>query len=392
MNIDAIADSPIGQLVPIYGFDQRTGKDYEHAAFLPSPLPAAISLQSETWTTVARAEAALGRLDEASQQLPDPGLLRHGAIRREAQSTSALEGTFAPFEDVLEPDLEDRATRSLEVWEILNYVAAAEQGFQWIESRPITAGLLSELQRTLVMGTPGQYSDAGSIRDRQVVIGPRDSSVVDSRFTPPPPGDQLRTGVDQWVEWIRQPPGAMPPVVRAALAHYQFESLHPFSDGNGRIGRLLIVLQLMRDGVLREPILVVSPWFEAQRDDYQNQLLALSQRGDWDEWVRFFTSGVAEAANAFRLRIGELIDWRDSILHRVRDAGISGIAERITGELIGSPVLSAARVARTYGVSQQGAMNALRRLVDAGVLVERPRRGRRSFTSEGALELLSFRF
>lgn len=378
--------------MPISGFDQRSRRDYQHVAYLPDPLPRDISLRSETWTTVAAAEAALGRLDEASQQLPNPQLLRHGAIRREAQSTSALEGTFAPFEDVLEPDLEDRATRSLEVWEILNYVAAAEAGFEWIESRRITKGLLCNLQGTLVQGTPGQFSDAGELRDRQVVIGPRDSTVFESRFIPPPPGDQLETGVDKWISWVRDPPSSLPPVVRSALAHYQFETLHPFSDGNGRIGRLLIVLQLMRDGVLREPTLVVSPWFEAKRTEYQDQLLALSRTGDWDEWVCFFTRGVAEAANAFRLRIEELIAWRDVTLDRVRGAGISGVAARIAGDLIGSPVLNAARVSREYDVTQQGAMNALRRLVEAEVLIERPRRARLSFVSEEALDLLSFRF
>src|SRR5919201_2460942 len=226
MNLEAIRESPIGQLVPISGVDQRSGGEYEHHAYLPDPLPDDASLTSETWTIVARAEGALGRLDEASQQVPEPRLLRQAAIRREAQSTSALEGTFAPFEEILEPELEERTTRSLEVWEILNYVAAAEQGFDWIAARPITTGLVCELQRTLVLGTPGEHSDIGSNRDRQVVVGPRDAPVADARYVPPPPGDQLRAGVDQWIAWVREPPDVLPPVVRAALAHYQFECLH----------------------------------------------------------------------------------------------------------------------------------------------------------------------
>jgi Fic family protein len=392
MDIKAIKNSPIGTLVPISGFDQRTGKEYDHRAYLPDLLPQDVALSSATWTAVAQAEAALGRLDEASQQIPAPGLLRRAATRREAQSTSALEGTFAPIEDVLEPELEDRDQFSLEVWEILNYVAAAEEGLAWIKTRPITSGLICELQRTLVQGTPGEHSDAGGLRDRQVVVGPRDAPVTKARFVPPPPGDQLRAGLDQWVEWIRNPPEELPPVVRAAMGHYQFETLHPFSDGNGRIGRLLVVLQLMRDGVLREPILVVSPWFEARRREYQDHLLDLSRTGEWNDWIGFFATGVGAAADVFRMRIEELISWRDTALETVRAAGVSGVAERLAGELIGTPILRAPRVARAHNVSPQGAMKALEKLRDLNLLEERRVAGRRSFRAERVIELIEFSF
>jgi Fic family protein len=392
MDIAAIENSPVGQLVPIKGFDQRTGSEFSHFAFLPDPLPVEVDLSTTTWTTVARAEAALGRLDEASRQVPEPRLLRQAALRREAQSTSALEGTFAPFEDVLEPELEDRSNLSSEVWEVLNYVAAAEEGFAWIAARPITTGLISELQRLLVWGTAAEFSDAGSLRDRQVVVGPRGSSVLEARFVPPPHGDRLQAGMDQLMQWIQESPPGLPPVVRAALGHYQCESLHPFSDGNGRIGRLVIVLQLMRDRVLREPILVVSPWFEAKRAEYQDHLLAMSRKGDWDSWVSFFVGGVAEAADAFRERIEALLGWRDDVLGQVQSAGVVGVAERVAGELIGSPVLTASRVARSHDVSHQGAMKALRRLVQIGLLQERERGAHKIFIADRARELLEFRF
>jgi Fic family protein len=392
MDLKAIQDSPIGRLVPIDGFDQQTSSEFSHKAFLPEPLPDEVPLPAKTWTTVARAEAALGRLDEASQQVPEPRLLRQAALRREAQSTSALEGTFAPFEEVMEPELGDRATRSIEVWEILNYVAAAEEGFAWISSRPVTTQLIAKLQRILVAGTPGEFSDAGGLRNRQVVVGSPGAPVEEARFVPVPPGDQLQAGVDHLVEWIQDSPPSLSPVVRAALGHYQFETLHPFSDGNGRIGRLVIVLQLMRDGVLREPILVVSPWFEAKRAEYQDHLLNLSRNGNWSPWVEFFAAGVAEAADAFRQRIEALLGWREEALDRVRQAGVVGVAERVAGELIGSPVLTASGVARRHGVSHQAAMNALRRLAAIELVVERERGGRKRFVSERAIDLLEFRF
>ena len=140
MDLDALRDSPIGELVPISGQDGRTGEHYEYFAYLAAPLPASIELSSGTWTAVTRAEAALARLDQAARQVPAPGLLRQPALRREAQSTSALEGTFAPLEEVLDSEVEDRAQLSLEVREILNYVVAAEEAFSWVLDRPLTAG------------------------------------------------------------------------------------------------------------------------------------------------------------------------------------------------------------------------------------------------------------
>jgi Fic family protein len=172
------------------------------------------------------------------------------------------------------------------------------------------------------------------------------------------------------------------------LAHYQFETLHPFSDGNGRIGRLLIVLQLMRQHVLSHPILIVSPWFEARRLEYQDALLALSQTGAWDDWVRFFATGVGAAAATTHERIDALISWQEDALSRVRQAGVSGVAERVAGELIGAPILTAGQVAKRHDLSHQGGMYALRRLADLGIVVEQIRNGRVSFTARPVVQLL----
>jgi Fic family protein len=388
VDLDALRASPIGRLVPISTPDHRTGAFVDYWAFLPDPLPADFSLSSATWGAVTRAEAALARLDQASRQIPQPALLRQPSLRREAQSTSALEGTFAPIEDVLESDLEDRARASREVREILNYVVAAEEGFRWIRERPLTPGLLASLQRLLVQGTPGQYSDAGAIRDRQVLIGARNAAISDARFVPPPPGDHLAAGLDAWLAWLNDPP-ELPSTIVAALTHYQFETLHPFSDGNGRIGRLIIALQLMARGVLREPILVVSPWFEERRDQYQDGLLELSVSGDWDGWVEFFARAVEASANDTRDRIDRLLEWQDATLSRVRAAGVVGVGERVAGELIGNPVVRATQVAQRHGVSRQGAMKALRRLDELGIVQERNRGGGVSFSVPDVIAILS---
>jgi Fic family protein len=389
VDFGAIKDSPVGELVPISGTDGRTRARYESFAFLAAPLPRELDLSAATWTTVAQAEASLARLDEAARRIPEPALLRRPALRREAQSTSALEGTHAPFEDVLESNVEDRARLPLEVREILNYVVAAEEGFEWIEERQLTGSLVRSLQHTLVQGTPGEYSDAGQLRDRQVFIGPEDAPIEQARFVPAPFGDQLKAGFDAWMDWVNDPPETMPPVVQAALAHYQFETVHPFSDGNGRIGRLLIVLQLIQYGVLEHPMLVVSPWFEARRDEYQGALLALSQTGRWGDWVQFFATGVGAAARATRARIEALLSLRAETIETVREARVSGVAERLAGELIGAPILRAGQVAAAHDVTPQAAMNALRRLAQLGIVTERSRNGRVSFHAERVVELLS---
>jgi len=389
MDLGPLRNSPIGQLVPISGSDGRAGEHYEYFAYLPSALPASLALSSATWATVTAAEAALARLDEAARQIPDPALLRQPALRREAQSTSALEGTFAPLEDVLESDIERRGQMSLELLEILNYVVAAEEAFSWVRERPLTIGLIESLQQILVQGTPGEYSDSGRVRDRHVFIGPKDAAIESARFVPAPFGDQLRAGFEDWLTWVNRPPGDFPAVIQAGLAHYQFETLHPFSDGNGRIGRLLIVLQLMRQAVLRHPILVVSPWFEARRTEYHDALLALSQTGDWDRWLHFFASGVAASAATTHTRFDGLISWQQEVLAQGRAAGISGVAERVAGELVGGPILRASVIAKRHDVSHQAAMNALRRLAELGIVKEQTRRGRISFTAQPVVQLLS---
>lgn len=374
--------------MPINGTDPLTGQAFDYFAYVPEVLPAALELRSATWSQVAAAEGALGRLDQASQQFPEPALLRRPALRREAQSTSALEGTYAPFETVLASEPEERRGLSLELREILNYVVAAEEGFTWAKDRPITVGLIERLQGVLVADTPSERYDAGKIRERQVFIGSRGLPIEDSRFVPPPPGASLRAAVADWIEWIRDPPPDLSPVVRAAMAHYQFETLHPLFDGNGRIGRLLIAMSFIRDGVLREPILVVSPWFEARRGAYEDGLFQLSVSGEWDAWIRFFATGVRDAADTTRMRVERLMAWREEALGRVRAAGVSGVAERVAGDLIGSPIVRAPLIARQHHVTPQGAMLALRRLAELGIVHEERVGGRVSFVANDALDLL----
>lgn len=208
---------------------------------------------------------------------------------------------------MLAADIVDEGSRSAALNEVVNDVIAAEQAFDWVEDgRPITVGLICELHKTLVRGTAADNDEAGRIRRIPVATGSRSGSIYDARFIPMPPGARLDTGFADLIEWAKTIPDAGNGIVMAAMAHYQFETLHPFNDGNGRLGRLLIVLHLSPAGLLSQSLLSVSPWFERRREDYQDHLAAVSATGDWDPWIRFFAEGIQSSALDTAERLLEL--------------------------------------------------------------------------------------
>jgi Fic family protein len=391
MDIKRLSQSPIGQLVPVIGPDPATHEMVEGEAFLPDRLPSDLTLSTGTWNTINVATAALARLDGAARLIPSPALLRRPTLRREAQSTSALEGTYAPFADVLAADRDDKRHMSAEVREILNFEEMAELAFSWPEDRPLSLGMLGELQSILVRATAGELADAGGLRDRIVVIGSPGRPLDEARYVPPPPGDQLRAEVEALLQWIAVPP-ALPTVVQAAMAHYQFESLHPYSDGNGRLGRLLVIVQLLRGALIREPLLVVSPWFELRRDQYQEELLALSCDGDWDRWIAFFAEGVAASATASQAKVEDLVALQERLRGTVQQAGKRGAAERLAPDLVGNPFVTGSEVAARYELSRQGALLAIATLVDLEVLQDTQatdQRGGRIYVAPEVVRIVS---
>jgi Fic family protein len=287
--------------------------------------------------------------------------------------------------------VEQREHMSANLHEILNFEAMAELAFSWPEERPLTLGTLGELQRVLVRGTAGELPDAGGVRNRVVIIGARGSALSEARFVPPPPGDQLLAGVENLLGWINRPPD-IPTVVRAAMAHYQFETLHPFSDGNGRLGRLLVIVQLLRGAVIREPLLVVSPWFEKRRVEYQNRLFDQSRTGAWDHWIGFFAAGVAASAEESRGKVERLVELQGMLRRRVQDAGRRGKAEQVAADLISNPYVTIPDVTSRYGLSRQGALNIVRMLQQIGILRLAPFRapnGAQYYVSSEVLEATS---
>ncbi|NYG54725.1 Fic/DOC family N-terminal domain-containing protein [Nocardioides perillae] len=375
MDVAMFGNGSTGLLVPIEGHDPRRGP-WRHHAFVPEPLSTSMpALAPQTYLGVANARAALAALDSTARQLPNPTLLRRPTLRREAQSTSALEGTYAPLSAVLTAD--EDAPPSTDLREILNYVAVATQAFAaTAEGRPLNLSGLCNLQATLVAGTPGESTSSGDVRDIPVVIGRRADATPDqlpvqaARFVPSPPGEQLRSDVQALVDWMQVDHRAtIDPVVAAAMAHYQFETLHPFHDGNGRLGRLLIVVQLHAAGVLSEPTLTVSPWFESRRTEYYDHLLAVSAHGAWDAFVRFFAAGIAESAALTHRQMLALVRAQDELKDVVRRSPLrADTAHLVIDHAVANPVFTVRSVERDLGLSYGRANAVVAQLVELGVL------------------------
>ncbi|WP_212719281.1 Fic family protein [Blastococcus sp. CCUG 61487] len=363
-------------------------------AFIPDPLADDPVLSGDTWRAVSRAGHALGRLLQAGRQIPQPGLLRRPTLRREAQSTSALEGTFAPLEDVLAVDALDEGKLSLELAEVLNYVQTAEFAFaELADGRPLGVAMVEDMQGRLARGTPADTEHAGHVRTIQVAIGEAGGSIETARYVPPPPGPELERSLRDLLDWMNTSRAARrDPVVAAAMAHYQFEALHPFNDGNGRIGRLLVVLQLIQDAALEDPLLSISPWFEQRRREYQDRLLEVSASGDWDGWIRFFAEGIENSALDTAIRVDRLLRVQEGYAQTLRDEGAVGLVRDLAESLIAYPYIDVSRTAARLDSTFQTVNKAVARLVGLGILRERTGRPYgRLFEAPAVVEVLTAR-
>lgn len=264
---------------------------------------------------------------ELGEDLPNPDMLRRPTMRREAQSTSALEGTFEPLETVLAQDYEvgeDKSGLSESMREVLNYLDAAECGIGQIQSgHPISLPLVRELQKLLVKGTKSDNPQAGDIRSTQVFIGSPTRRIEDARFVPMPPG---------------------------------------------RIGRLLVLLQMMSRGLLSQPLLSVSPWFERRRPEYQDRLLGVSTKGDWDDWILFFCQDIEESCEDALLRVKRLVNVRQRYRSLLDEHRYSGLSVQTAMYLIGQPTVTASMLRRRFGKSPSAVQHALSHLVSVGIL------------------------
>ena len=389
MDVERFRNSPVGRLVPITAIEGD--HTYAHEAFVPNPLPNELHLSQETWALVTEATEALGRLDGAANRLPNPYLLVRPALTKEAVSTSALEGTYAPIEEVFQAELLDEADLTASTAEVRNYVLAAEHGLELITTLPIARRVVTSVHGTLMRGSRGEYAEIGTFRERQNWIGTRRGQpVTESLFVPPPPGEELQGGIDEWERWVNDDAVRLPILIKVALAHYQFEALHPFIDGNGRVGRLLIVLTLVESGDLRVPLLNVSPFLERARDEYIDHLRSVSETGDFEPWVEFFARAIKAQSEEALTKADALVEAREQIMRRLHEASVRGVALRIAEDLVGSPFVTPTRASEKFDVTYETANSAIARLEKHGVIREATGRNyARVFMSPEIVEIVS---
>lgn len=369
MDLDALRTSPCGQLVPISGSSPRTGQPWSYFAYVPDPLPSEPKLGLKAINSATKAAMAVARLDQAMSQIPNPGLLVRPAIRREAVSTSALEGTYATFDEVLEADFLEERQLSNDQREVRNYVVATERAMELLKTYPISRNMLGELQSIIVRGTPDDSADAGDLRKHQVAIGSKDLDIEDARFVPAPPGGILEEGFSDWEKWINSS-DEIPVVAKMALGHYQFETLHPYNNGNGRLGRLVSILQLVEYNVLKYPVVNISTFLERRKEVYKDHLLAVSRTGNFDDWVVFYAEAVETQARDAMATIFELIKFKDETVQSLKKAGLRGSALDLVELLLAYPVIDVSTAARLLHKTFETANQAVSKLVEHGVLRE----------------------
>lgn len=345
---------------------------WPHDYYLPSPIPRELELAPESVAAVSRADLALGKLAGLGLLISEPELLLGPSMAQEALSSSRIEGTQASLSDVLSAENDDVVIEDENLREVDNYLRAAHQGADLLRTLPITQRFICALHATLLDDVRGEEKFPGELRRSPVWIGSPNARPETARFIPPH-HDHLGELMTDWERFVNEP-SPMPPVIKCALMHYQFETIHPFLDGNGRIGRLLIAFSLMQDEVLTAPILHISGYFERNRADYYERLQSVRERGEIEEWIQFFSEAVAVQANESAARITALVQIRERYRREVMND--RSALPAVIDIVFRNPVVTVSSVMRSAGVSQPTASAALRRAESRGWLVSAGRWGR----------------
>lgn len=343
-----------------------------HWTFDPAPLPPRFE---PSWNTVQRlgeAERALGELAAANRLLQRDQwhLFIRPFMAREAVESSRIEGTVTRLDQLLLFEVEPAELHAPgDAPEVMNYVRAMEFGLEQVRGGyPIELPLIRELHRILLTGVRGGEKRPGEVRDRPVLIGRTGQTYDTARFVPPC-HTTLQPLLDDFTQYLRHG-RELPVLVQLALAHYQFETIHPFNDGNGRVGRLLITLMLCERGILPEPMLYLSGFFERNRQEYYDGLLNVSRRAAWNDWLTYFAFAVTTQANDAGERARRMIALRDRWHHRAAEAVRAPAALRLVDGLFATPFLTIRRAVELTGVAKKSAQNTIDKLLAAGMLRE----------------------
>jgi Fic family protein len=351
-------------------YERQTGG---YKAFIPTTLPPdpPIALTGDLQKLLSEADRALGRLDGSVTTLPNPDLFVFMYIRKEAVLSSQIEGTQSSLSDVLaaEARIFDK-NRPSDVREVLNYIDAIRYGLDRLEKLPVSVRLIREIHERLLSDVRGSNLTPGELRRSQNWIGPAGCTLNEAVFVPPPPKHvpEALSGLERFLHGENN----LPLLVKIGLAHVQFESIHPFLDGNGRIGRLLLTFLLCEAGVLQKPVLYLSHYFKSERDSYYEHLQAVRDTGDWEGWLRFFLTGIgkvcSQAADTARKILEMREEHRNFITQNLGYSASSGL--RVLESMYQRPIISTGEVKAITGTSFAAANNLVAKLVELELLRE----------------------
>lgn len=343
----------------------RTARGY--FAFIPSLVSPDLVFDTGLVMALSRADTALSELSGSGRHLPNPHLLITPYIRREAVLSSRIEGTKAELFDLWLGDVENGEKReeTADVKEVRNYITALEYGIQRLADLPLCLRLVREVHARLMAGVRGDQATPGEFRRSQNWIGSVGSTLANAAYVPPPP-DELMSVLGKWEEFLQER-GSFPDLIQCALIHERFEAIHPFLDGNGRVGRLLITLFLMERGRLSQPLLYLSSYIEARRQEYYDRLQRVRTHGDWNGWIMFFLNGVTETAQQALRQTSVLVDLRERYYKQLRNFPK---AINLIDQLFVNPYMTASRAEKALKTSNPTARKAIEILEKNDILQE----------------------
>ncbi len=363
---DGVSQQYVQQRAGYYQL-QPTG----YSAFIPAPLPPdpPLDISGVLQQRLSDADLALGRLDGSIQSLPAADLFVFMYVRKEAVLSSQIEGTQSSLQDVLSAEARIASPhRPDDAFEVINYIQAMKYGLERLSELPVSIRLVREIHQRLLAGVRGSKLTPGELRTEQNWIGSQNSTISTTEFVPPPPA-QVLSLLGEWEQFLHHQNG-LPFLIRLGLIHAHFETIHPFLDGNGRIGRLLITFLLCEREILLKPVLYLSYFFKVHRSQYYALLQGVRDKGDWESWLAFFLQGIAEVsveATATVRRIVSLADEHRSMISN-RMGRLAGNGHRLLGDLFRQPYIMVKDVQKTLGVSYPSANDLVSRLVDIGIL------------------------
>lgn len=349
-----------------------------YQSFVPSPLPPTppIEISEDILEQLIKANSQLAILESVATRIPDVDLFVSMYVRKEALMSSQIEGTQATLEDVLDPLIEDNTNRN--VADVVNYIKATEYAIRRLHELPLCNRLLKETHAILMEGVRGQEKNPGEFRCSQNWIGGKGSTLRNAKYIPPSPDDMTEAMSD--LEKYINADDRLDGLIRAALIHYQFETIHPFLDGNGRIGRLLITLFLMEKKILTTPALYISYFLKKNRVEYYDRMTEVRSKGNYEQWVKFFLQALTESAKDAIAAIDELTALHDKNVDLVSGMGrASKNAMLVFRYLEANPIIEIGKTAEALGITFGTASNVVERLSSAGIL-EQTTTGRRNRT------------